>query len=258
MRGIRELESLLAQRDQQLLESQQRMRELQHRFLNDLAGLSLHLSSQSQQSRQPENCSKCIALVDASIETCKLHYEGFGSRDKTTSVTISAAPYLLAVAREFQRALTGVLEIETSVDPAVLLSRERVVLVGLILHEAVTNARKYAFPNGERGTVHLEFQRIGNKLELVVSDDGVGFDPAKVKHGTGMQTMHHLARQLSGTIRYMQLPKGTELRLNFPAKPAQSRATWQSESRPSPSRTLAAACGETLARRPKASQLARI
>ncbi len=199
MREIKELERLLAQRERQLLELQQRMRELEHRVLNDLAGLSLHLFSQSQRSRQPEQWSECIAQVDASIEMCKL--QSTEPRDKTASITIEAAPYLLAVTHELQRALAGVLKIDTSMDPDALLSRERAVLVGLILHEAVTNARKYAFPNGGCGRVCVEFDRIGNKLELVVSDDGVGFDPAKVKQGTGMQTMHHLARQLSGTVR---------------------------------------------------------
>jgi hypothetical protein len=57
-----------------------------------------------------------------------------------------------------------------------------------------------------------------------------------VKQGTGMQTMQHLARQLSGTVRYEQLSKGTELRLNFPAKPVHCRSRRQNESRSTPSR----------------------
>jgi two-component sensor histidine kinase len=212
-----------------LLELQQRMRELEHRFLNDLAGLNLHLFSQSQRSRRPEQWSKCMALVDACIEMCKL--QSAGPSKKTASITIEVAPYLLAVVHELQHALAGVLEIETSMDPAVVLGRERAVLVGLILHEAITNARKYAFPNSARGGVCVEFDRVGNKLELVVSDDGVGFDLAKVKQGTGMQTMHHLARQLSGTVRYEQSLKGTELRLNFPTRPAQSRRSTRTRMR---------------------------
>jgi two-component sensor histidine kinase len=254
VRGIREFERLLAQRDRQLRESHQRMRELEHRFLNDLAGLSLHLFSQAQRSPEPERWSQCIALVDANIEMCKL--QSVGPIDKTANVTIKAAPYLLAVAHKLQRALAGVLEIETSMDADVLLSRERAVLVGLILHEAVTNARKYAFPNGRRGRVCVAFDRIGNKLELVVSDDGVGFDSAKVKQGTGMQAMHHLARQLSGTVRYEQLSKGTELRLNFPARPVQFRTRRQSESRYR--LVLKNGMATPLAHRPKIQQSAHI
>jgi two-component system, sensor histidine kinase PdtaS len=253
LREAKDLERLLAQSDRQLLELQQRMRELEHRILNDLAGLSLHLFSQSQRSRQPEQWSKCIALVDASIEMCKL--QSVGPRNKTASATIEAAPYLLAVTRELQRALAGILEIKTSMNPHVLLGRERAVLVGLILHEAVTNARKYAFPNGGRGRVYVELDRIGNKLELVVRDDGVGFDSIKVKQGTGMQTMHQLARQLSGTVRFEQLSKGTELCLNFPARPARSHTSRQSERRSTPSRIQH---GDTPACRPKTARSAQI
>ena len=121
MREIKELERLLAQRERQLLELQQRMRELEHRVLNDLAGLSLHLFSQSQRSRQPEQWSECIAQVDASIEMCKL--QSTEPRDKTASITIEAARYLLAVTHELQRALAGVLKIDTSMDPDVLLEQ---------------------------------------------------------------------------------------------------------------------------------------
>jgi two-component system, sensor histidine kinase PdtaS len=254
LREVKELERLLAQRDRQLRESHQRMRELEHRFLNDLAGLSLHLFSQAQRSREPERWSQCIALVDANIEMCKL--QSVGPMDKTANVTIKAAPYLLAVAHKLQCAFAGVLEIEMSMDPAVLISRERALLVGLILHEAVTNARKYAFPNGRRGRVCVAFDRIGNKLELVVSDDGVGFDSAKVKQGTGMQAMHHLARQLSGTVRYEQLSKGTELRLSFPVKPIQSRARQQGESRYR--LLLEKGMATPLAHRPKTQQSAHV
>jgi len=210
---IEELEKLLAGKDRQLRECEQRYQEFHHRVMNDLAGLSLHQLSQWQTAGQPEPCSQCIARLDATIEL-------YGLLDKAgpgQAPKIRTAPYLRAIAQTLQRAFAGNLKIETSLDPLASLRRERASLVGLIFHEAITNALKYAFPDGQRGTVRAAFRPAGNRYELVVSDDGIGFDPATVKHGVGTQVMRHLAQQLNGTMHYAKVPKGTELRLTFPA-----------------------------------------
>jgi two-component sensor histidine kinase len=137
--------------------------------------------------------------------------------DRVAPSQVPLAPYLQAIALTLQRAFDGDLEIETSLASGVSLPRERASLVGLILHEAITNARKYAFPDGRRGKARTEVRRVGNTLELLVSDDGVGFDPETVKQGVGTQLMHNLARQLNGSMHYGKALKGTELHLSFPA-----------------------------------------
>jgi two-component sensor histidine kinase len=210
---IDELERLLAQKDRQLRESEQRYREFHHRVMNDLAGLDMHAHSQWQTAGQPEPCSKCIARLDATIEL-------YGLLDKIgpgQAPKIRVAPYLQKVAQTLQRAFAGNLKIETSLDPLVSLRRERASLIGLIFHEAIANALKYAFPRGSHGTVRTSFRRVGNGYELVVADDGVGFDPEGVKKGVGTQVMRHLAQQLNGTMHYAKVPKGSELHLSFPA-----------------------------------------
>ena len=208
------LERLLAAKDQELRESNQRYQELHHRVMNDLAGLNLHQLTQWQTAGQPGHCSSCIARLDATMELYRLLDKvSFGQAQKTMRM----APYLRTIVQTIERAFAGNVRIETSLDPLVALRRERASLVGLILHEAVINTLKYAFPGGQRGAVRVEFRQAGKAHELVVSDDGVGFDPKTVKQGVGTQVMHHLARQLNGTIQYLSVPKGTTLRLSFPA-----------------------------------------
>jgi two-component sensor histidine kinase len=210
---IEELERQLAQKDRQLSESEQRYQEFHHRVMNDLAGLDMHLHAQSRVAGQPEPCSKCIARLDATIEL-------YGLLDKGgpwQAPRMRMAPYLRRVAQALQRAFAGNLQIETSLDPLTALRRERASLVGLIFHEAIANALKYAFPAGKRGTVRASFRQVANRCELVVADDGVGFDPATVRHGIGTQVMRHLAEQLNGTMHYAYVPKGTELHVSFPA-----------------------------------------
>jgi two-component sensor histidine kinase len=210
---IEELERLLAQKERQLHESEQRYRELHHRVMNDLAGLDMHQHSQWQTVGQPESCSQCIARLDATIELYGLLDKlGPGRRSK-----IRVASYLRKVAQTLQRAFAGNLKIETSLNPLASLSRERASLIGLIFHEAIANALKYAFPHGSQGTVHASLRETDSGYELVVSDDGIGFDPATAKRGVGMQVMRHLAQQLNGAMHYAKVPRGTELHLSFPA-----------------------------------------
>ena len=55
----------------------------------------------------------------------------------------------------------------------VVLPPDKALPVGLILNELVTNALKYAFPDGP-GLVQVQFGKQGNTLCLSVADDGVG------------------------------------------------------------------------------------
>jgi two-component system, sensor histidine kinase PdtaS len=209
-----ELERLLAEKEQQLRESEQRFQELHHRVMNDLAGLSLQHMAQWKSAQQSELCSACIARLESTIEL-------YGLLDATVPRhaprTVRMAPYLREVLQKLQRAFSDDVKFEASFDPFVALPRKRASLVGLIFHEAIVNALKYAFPQGDVGTVRAELRRVKAGVELVVADDGVGCDPQTMKPGVGMQVMHHLARQLHGTIRYVEVPRGTELRLSFVA-----------------------------------------
>lgn len=194
-------------------EVQHRYRELRHRIMNDLAGLTLHQLAQRRATRQPDLCGSCIARFDGAIELYRLlddEATGRGPR------TVGVAPYLQALAQSLQRAFASDLQIETAIDPTAPLDSERAGVVGMILNEAITNAHKHAFPDGRSGKVRAEFQRTGDAFELRIADDGIGFDPEKARQGIGTQLMQNLARHLNGMIRYVRVPEGTELRLTFP------------------------------------------
>jgi two-component sensor histidine kinase len=50
---------------------------------------------------------------------------------------------------------------------------DRAVPFGLLVNELATNAIKHAFPQGN-GHVMLSVEKIGDQIELIVADDGVG------------------------------------------------------------------------------------
>ncbi len=84
--------------------------------------------------------------------------------------------------------------------------------LGLVINELLSNAVKYAFPNGRKGEIHIRQKVLsGNRIQLKIVDDGVGvspdFDPEK-DASLGLKTIIDLVEnQLNGKIEF-QLSDG--------------------------------------------------
>ncbi|MDO9714041.1 ATP-binding protein [Paracraurococcus lichenis] len=83
---------------------------------------------------------------------------------------------------------------------------DRAVPLALIVSELVTNAVKYAFPEGREGTIRILVRRVeeeGGALVVSVEDDGIGlpegFEPA-ASRGVGMRVVATLVRQLRARL----------------------------------------------------------
>lgn len=90
--------------------------------------------------------------------------------------------------------------------------------IALIVNEAVTNAIKYAFPRGKKGTIDISMRRNGEEIELLVADDGVGIDQqmAGQTNSLGMELMNGLTREIRGDIR-IEANNGTSVSVRFVA-----------------------------------------
>jgi two-component sensor histidine kinase len=78
------------------------------------------------------------------------------------------------------------------------------VPLGLIINEVITNAFKYAFPDGRPGTVTLRLLRLAEtSYQLTIADDGVGlpknYDPSQSR-SLGMTLLHGFSGQLGGEL----------------------------------------------------------
>jgi two-component sensor histidine kinase len=101
------------------------------------------------------------------------------------------------------------------------LSTDASVNLGVVVTELVTNAFKYAYPNGA-GEVRVRLASIPeSRVELTVEDDGVGRSSDTVK-GTGLGTriVQAMASSLEATVEYLARTPGTTARLIFPLKQA--------------------------------------
>jgi two-component sensor histidine kinase len=77
------------------------------------------------------------------------------------------------------------------------------VPLGLLMNELVSNALKHAFPDGKEGTIGIRGTTEGDRIVLVVRDDGIGMPPNLDWANTaslGMRLVTSLVDQVNGTI----------------------------------------------------------
>jgi two-component sensor histidine kinase len=114
---------------------------------------------------------------------------------------------------EYARLLSAEVSHSYGIDPArIRLSLElepvrfeidRAIPCGLILNELLSNALKYAFPNGRSGEVRVSLQQQGSCIRLAVDDTGVGLpeggSPGRRK-SLGLSIVNVLTQQLGGDL----------------------------------------------------------
>jgi PAS domain S-box-containing protein len=99
----------------------------------------------------------------------------------------------------------------------VYLDIDLAIPCGLIINELVSNSLKYAFPEGEKGEIIIDFSLKNDKYQLTVGDNGTGFpedlDFRKVE-SLGMQLVMLLGKKIKGTIE-LNRRKGTVFKIIF-------------------------------------------
>jgi signal transduction histidine kinase len=79
--------------------------------------------------------------------------------------------------------------------------------------EAPNNAAKYS--GATAATVHLDQAK--GTLTFAVADDGIGFDPGRIEHGTGLQGMAYRLDAIGGDVRVRSAPgEGTTVTGSVP------------------------------------------
>jgi PAS domain S-box-containing protein len=85
----------------------------------------------------------------------------------------------------------------------ILLDVSKAVPCGLIINELVSNALKYAFPDGKEGEIGIMFHQKDAKTMLMVKDNGIGLPEAfDIDHTEtlGLKLVIMLVKQLKGLI----------------------------------------------------------
>lgn len=193
------------------------VQEVHHRVKNNLAVIASLLRLQAAKFSD-ESFAAALRESQNRVESMALIHEQLYSNDNMREVDLAHHAALLA-ANLFH---------SYGVDPARIAYRvavepmplgvDQAIPAGLILNELISNALKHAFPNGRSGSVTIEGARRQGRIELNVSDDGVGV-PADAElvhpHSLGMQIIQILTRQLKGTFE-VACRRPATFKISFP------------------------------------------
>jgi len=193
------------------------LREIEHRIKNNFAMVTSIIEMQ-RRTADSDEVKRMLAAVAARVESfARAHGHLYRSADSVGSVEMRT--YVRELGEALAQALTlqGGIELSSDADD-LTVDRDRAVTIGLLINELVTNAAKHAFTGRERGAVDVQFRRREDGWQLVVADDGVGFDPATVsKAGLGQRLVEAFARQANGTLTTESDNTGTRVVVDFKA-----------------------------------------
>jgi two-component sensor histidine kinase/DNA-binding response OmpR family regulator len=203
-----------------LREKEALLRELFHRVKNNLQVVSSLLNLQSE-SLTDEQAIEMFRESRHRIHSMALIHERLYLAKDLTRINIEQYVHDLASELFFAYGVSAErvrLDVDINTDGSVI-DIEKAVPAGLIINELLTNALKYAFPNGRAGKLLVRIEPVpGDMLKLTVADDGVGLpagvdvnDPATL----GLQLVSTLAEQLRGSLEARPQP-GAAFTVTFP------------------------------------------
>lgn len=201
------------------------MKEIHHRVKNNLQIVASLLNLQANQISNPEARAE-FALARDRIRALATLHRTLYAEDTLTSLNMAVflkelCEQTLHIAGAYEEGRVA-LDIDCDnfwMDP------DQAVPLALIVTELITNAIKYAFPAGRRGTIIMRLRRDDNQVTLYIADDGIGFDfnEEQRAQGIGLRLIHGFVRQLRGVMDYSG-QKGVQFTLTIPMKDSDSAA----------------------------------
>ncbi|OHD05775.1 MAG: hypothetical protein A2086_13315 [Spirochaetes bacterium GWD1_27_9] len=148
------------------------LKEIYHRVKNNLQVVSSLLSLQAEKIenqeiveafKESQNRIRSISLVHEKLyqseNLSKIDFDGY-IRDLIYNLIYS---FNVDTNIKFNLNISNV-----------FLNIDIAIPCGLIINEIISNSFKYAFPNGKKGEINLSLSQIENKIELSISDNGIG------------------------------------------------------------------------------------
>lgn len=206
------LEQKNAQISKALDDREMLLREIHHRVKNNLQVISSLLNLQAG-SLEDSNAASAVLEGQSRVKSMALIHQNLYQNTDLRGVDIG--DYLRNLGAELINTFGMNEKIDFSVDTANLkMDIDTLIPLGLILNELLTNSLKYAFVELDKGLLSIRLSEKDNQLNVLVSDNGVGFNEEKIKlsNSFGWKLIHSLSRKLKAEIR-IESNQGTQVLL---------------------------------------------
>lgn len=192
------------------------VKEIHHRVKNNLQMIISLLNTQSDFLDNQSAISAIRASKDRMQAIALIHQKLYKPDD---NANIDMGAYIRELVDNLQNGFmhTGKISFRLDID-ALTLDVSQAVPLGLILNEGITNALKYAFPEGMKGIITIMLKELKEgKVLLRMADNGKGFNKGfdmMTGNSLGIQLIRLFAEQLEGELNFNNR-EGVEIGLVF-------------------------------------------
>jgi two-component sensor histidine kinase len=202
-----------------LQEKEVLLREIHHRVKNNLQVIHSLLKLQSSYTDDPKTLQMFQESQNRIRSMALIHELLYQSQDLAR---IDFGSYIQTLVKQLARSYSISLDTitwEIDVDPQdIQIGIDTALPCGLLINELISNALKYAFPQGQPGQIKISLRACNNQeFTLVISDNGVGI-PADLDFrntdSLGLQLVCGTTGQIGGTIE-LNRTQGTTFTIKF-------------------------------------------
>ena len=188
------------------------VQETDHRIKNTIQSVASLLMLQAGSCAAPEASA---ALQDAARRLGVftrvhelLHSYGVGDR------AVDLADVIQTLAEALRAIFSDRVTLRVVADHVMVEARIAIPLA-LLVNEAVTNAFKHAYPDGEPGEIFVRVAKISDRgLRIGIQDDGVGFTSDVRRGALGLALMRTFAAQVGAHLTVLS-EEGTTIQLTM-------------------------------------------
>jgi two-component system, sensor histidine kinase PdtaS len=191
------------------------LREIHHRVKNNLQVVNSLLASQAAFLKD-RTAIKAMKESQHRVRAMSLIHQKLYNSESHSSIYMPQ--YVAELVEYLKDSFNTEQKIFFQLDIEPLwLDVTKVIPLGLILNEVITNAFKYAFPYTQQDKISIKLKNEDNKITLIVEDNGRGlpenYNPSK-SNSFGMTLMQGMAEDLEGNFT-MENHHGTKITVTF-------------------------------------------
>lgn len=186
---------------QELKDKQVLIKEIHHRVKNNISTIA-HLISLQANSTDNGEARRILNEASSRIESMRQMYNMLLLGDEYAELPVKQ--YIEGLAHSILDIFTGQGTIDMKLEIEDIKIDLKVIFpLGSIINELMTNSLKYAFDEGQSGSILLSLQQRGTRIHLEYRDSGrglpKGFDPQD-SSGFGLMLIRMLVEQLEGSL----------------------------------------------------------
>ena len=204
------------QMKESLQEKEVLLKEVHHRVKNNLQVISSIMNLQSSYIKDKYTLEMLRELQNR-IKSMSFIHESLYQTSVFSSIKFSE--YVVTLTKNLihsYRIYSGLVELKHDVQE-IFLNLDTSIPCGLIVNELVSNALKYAFPDGRKGEVLVSLSENEHAVTLTISDNGIGLPPNfnfRETDSLGLQLVTSLVEQINGEI-FCENKIGTKFTITF-------------------------------------------